>query len=249
MIAVPAGRFSMGATDGDDDEKPVHPANVGAFCIDRTEVTVAAYGACVKSGKCAPAGTTVDWPKITEAERKMWSAFCNVDRADRQTHPINCVDWSAADAYCRAVGKRLPTEEEWELAARGPEGRHFPWGEATPGPKLLNACGNECVAMGKGLGESWSAMYEADDGFSSTAPVGSFAAGATPLGVLDMAGNVWEWTSSFLCSYTDATKCSAERVNRGSGWFNDFPPDARTTDRNDDPPTYRNRDLGFRCAR
>lgn len=251
MTAIAAATLSMGATgsDNDDDEKPVHPVKVSAFCIDRTEVTVAAYSTCVRSGRCAAAPTTVDWPKISEAERKMWSAFCNGDRADRQTHPINCVDWAAADAYCRAAGKRLPTEEEWELAARGAESRSYPWGEATPGPRLMNGCGIECVAAGKALGETWSGMYDGDDGWASTAPVGSFPAGATPQGVLDLGGNVWEWTSSWHCSYADAKSCNDERVNRGAGWFNDFPLDARGANRNDDPPGYRNRDLGFRCVR
>jgi formylglycine-generating enzyme required for sulfatase activity len=249
MVTLAAGKLAMGSADGDEDEKPVHSVDVKSFCIDKTEVTVAAYSACVRAGKCTAAFTTVDWPKITDADRKLWSPFCNGDRPDRQTHPVNCVDWSQADAFCKAQSKRLPTEEEWEYAARGPENRLYPWGDATPNKTLLNSCGAECVSAGKTRGESWSAMYEGDDGFFGTAPVGSFAPGTTPLGLVDMAGNVWEWTASFHCDYSDPKKCLEARVNRGGGWFNDFPPDVQGANRNEDPPNYRNRDLGFRCAR
>jgi formylglycine-generating enzyme required for sulfatase activity len=248
MIAIPAGKLAMGAADGDDDEKPVHPVDVPAFCLDRTEVTVAAYTACVRRGACTPAASTVDWPKIGDAERKLWSAFCNAG-TDRDTHPINCVDWTQADAFCRANGKRLPTEEEWEYAARGAEARLYPWGDAPPDAKHLNACGSECVSAGKTRGETWAAMYEGHDGFFGTAPVGSFPLGATPLGLVDMAGNVWEWTASVHCDYTDPKKCTTDRVNRGGGWFNDFPPDVQGANRNEAVASYRNRDLGFRCAR
>jgi formylglycine-generating enzyme required for sulfatase activity len=249
MVAVPAGSFAMGSTDGDDDEKPVHPVDVRAFCMDRTEVTVEAYAGCVARAACKPARVTVEWPKIEDGDRQLLSKFCNAAAPDRAKHPINCVDWNDADTYCRAVGKRLPTEEEWEYAARGAGSRRFPWGEADPGPALLDACGAECTELGRELHQEWDGMYAGSDGAASTAPVGSYPAGRSSFGLDDMAGNVWEWTASMHCDYAKPTNCNDERVNRGGGWYNGFPPDVRAANRNDDPPTTRNRDLGFRCAR
>src|SRR5262249_12710325 len=127
------------------------------------------------------------------------SPYCN--RADRGDHPVNCVDWNQAATYCRSSGRRLPTEAEWEYAARGSDGRLYPWGNEPPDARRLNACGRECVAFGKRLGREFRAMYDGDDGWETTSPVGSFPAGASPFGALDMAGNVWEWTADWGGSY------------------------------------------------
>jgi formylglycine-generating enzyme required for sulfatase activity len=139
-------------------------------------VTVAAYRLCVRASACAP-------PIKHEG--------CNWEQRGRDDHPINCVDWAQANAYCAWMGKRLPTEEEWEYAARGREGRRYPWGDEAPGPTRVNVCDKECRRMAeRGRGQLPPIMFEASDGWGSTAPVGSYPAGNSPFGVADMAGNI-----------------------------------------------------------
>ena len=162
MLPIPPGTFTMGDTLNDEKAGQV---TIAAFCMDTTEVTTAAYAACVKSGNCAAAST---------------GGSCNAGVAGRDNHPINCVDWHNAKSYCRAQGQWLPTEEEWEYAARGTDGRIFPWGNAEPAGQLC-----------------WKS--------SSTCAVASFPAGNSPFGLFDMSGNVWEWTSSTY-SATDADR-------------------------------------------
>jgi formylglycine-generating enzyme required for sulfatase activity len=249
MVEIPSGSYLMGADDGDADEKPVHRVTVAQFCMDRTEVTVAMYAECVGRSLCPPAPTTADWPGIDDDAREFDSQFCNGGRSDRGDHPINCVDWNQADIYCRAVGKRLPTEEEWEYAARGTDGRTYPWGNAAPSGSLLNSLGPECVTMGERLGRSgWKPMYGDSDGWESTAPVGGYSAGASPFGVLDMAGNVWEWTSSGYSQDYHSERSDEKHVIRGGAWGFGDPSFVRTTNRGKSPPVYRGADLGFRCA-
>src|SRR6266542_2419015 len=181
MIAIAGGTFTMGSKYGPDEEKPPHETVLAPFQLDATEVTVAAYDICVRAGRCSAAGT---------------SEGCNFGKADRGTHAINCVDWTQAVAYCSWVGRRLPSEEEWEFAARGTEGRSYPWGEDKIDSR--NVC--------------W--MHGPNDG---TCPVGSRMVGDTPAGVHDLAGNVSEWTSSRSCAYGNGT-CSDLRVHRGGAW-------------------------------
>lgn len=247
MARIPGGTFSMGSETGETEERPVHKVAVASFCIDVTEVTVDAYATC---SSCAPAGRAVDWPDITDAERTLWSPFCNANSADRGKHPVNCVDWAQANAYCAARGGRLPTEEEWEYAARGgSEQRTYPWGEDPPGPKRMNGCGAECVKMLAGLGKKWDAMHAEDDGWPSTAPVGSFPAGASRWDVQDMAGNVWEWIANRHCPYP-ATDCAEPKRNdRGGGWLNGNASSGRGAYRHGCLPSQRVHNLGFRCVR
>ena len=250
MTAIPGGTFAMGADDGRPNEKPVHAVEVAGFCMDITEVTVGAYAKCVATGGCTVAQTTVDWTGITDAQRK-WGVACNGNKPDRQEHPINCVDWNQADAYCRAGGRRLPTEEEWEYAARsGSEQRKYAWGDDAPGPKLVNAFGPEAAtwAAQQGLG-SFKPLYAESDGFPTTAPVGSFSRNRTAHGLLDVTGNVWEWTSSGYSADYSKNRSNDARVDRGGSWDNVVASNLRAALRGGLEPTYRSSDLGFRCAR
>jgi formylglycine-generating enzyme required for sulfatase activity len=186
---------------------------------------------------------------------KRLSRLCN--REDRPDHPINCVDWAQATAYCKWAVKRLLTEAEWEYAARGPKGYPYPWGNDPPTATRLNACGTECEAMAKReLDVDWKTMYEASDAWETTAPVGSFPEGVSPFGALDMAGNVWEWTADWYGNYTDTAATNPQganrgsfRVNRGGGWFSFARGDVRAASRYWRDPTVRTDTLGFRCAR
>jgi len=228
------------------------------YCIDRTEVTVAAYAACVAAKGCTAAPLTVQWSGVSDADVKQWSRYCNrPDQVNRADHPINCVDWGQSVAYCKWAGKRLPTEAEWEYAARGKDGRVYPWGNEAPNAKRLNACGSECAAMAKrDLKLDWKAMYIDSDGWETTAPVGRFPDGVSPVGALDMAGNVWEWTADWYGDYAAAAvtnplgaKTGTARVLRGGGCYYVVVARVRAAFRNWHDPTDRNVNVGFRCAR
>lgn len=252
MQFIPAGTFKMGSDTGEADERGDEPTRVEAFCMDTTEVTVAAYQACVKTKGCVEAPTTtVQWPV---AGTTLWSQFCNANRAGRENHPINCVDWAMANGYCEKNGKRLPTEREWEYAARGTDGRTYPWDPKLGEPRkgLLNGCGPECVALLKSKGQpAWTTLlYVEDDGFPDTAPVGSYPEGKSPFGLLDMAGNVWEWTSSFYkTNYKSKTEDTRSRMIRGGSWLNSEAPGVSTSKRGTNAPTDRSSYVGFRCAK
>jgi formylglycine-generating enzyme required for sulfatase activity len=253
---IPAGVFSMGSSDGDEDEEPVHRVTLSEYCIDKTEVTVAAYRACVQAGHCRAGHATAQWGG--QERSKQGSRFCNWGKDGLDQHPMNCVDWNQAAAYCAWTGGRLPTEAEWEFAARGEDGRKYPWGDQGPDSTRVNACGGECVAMAQTqLGELWVETYKGDDGWTATAPVGSFPKGGSPLGVLDMAGNVWEWTDDSYGRYTSAPATdphptstdASPRVCRGGGWGNFLSPRVLATQRQWQLPVTRVGDLGFRCVR
>lgn len=244
------------STEGDGDERPQHAVTISALCMDETEVRVSQYDKCVAAKVCIAPSATVEWTKLSGDERQFWSQFCNTGKADRANHPMNCVDWDQASAYCKWTGGRLPTESEWEYAARGTDGRKYPWGSELPAPGLLNACGPECRDMATRLGRpNWRVLYDITDGWGSTAPVGSYPRGASPFKLLDMAGNVGEWTSDLYGPYdpmpaVDPTGApsGASRVVRGGGWNSDKPAWVRAVERLDVPATYRGNDVGFRCA-
>ncbi len=233
MAVIPGGAYALGYALVERE----HHVTVRPYCLDRTEVTVNAYGGCVTAGACTA-------PDAYEATRGKVGTGCNWKNPDRALHPVNCVDWWQAVSYCRWAGRRLPTEEEWEWAARnGSEATMYPWGNELPDARYVNACGSECSAhaAAKGFG-SVTEMYTGDDGFPETAPVGRFAQGDNRWGVHDLAGNVWEWTSS------RAPVEGAPRVIRGGSWadFDGAIPRADTRDW--DAPTRRDDILGFRCA-
>jgi hypothetical protein len=210
MSQIPGGAFwaGSGAPHGPPDELPRYQTRVSPFCLDRTEVTVQAYLECVAQGKCSPA----------HGEQKT----CNAHRGDRPNHPINCVDWRQADVFCRSVGKRLPTELEWEYAARGgDEQRAYSWGNDEPD---LQTC--------------WKSNHSCE--------VGRFPAGA--FGLSDMTGNVWEWTGTWYGAYPWPPETGDHRVYRGGGWSRRFPKWMKATLRNRANPKEWGSHLGFRCA-
>jgi formylglycine-generating enzyme required for sulfatase activity len=217
MASIPSGEFMMGSDDEDAAEKPAHQVRVNAFEMDVTEVTVAAYGKCVEAGRCSNPNT---------------DPFCNWGDRDKNDHPINCVDWSQAIAYCAWVGKRLPTEEEWEYAARGTDGRVFPWGNAPAGSQL---CWHNWGYYGMGTG--------------GTCAAGSRPEGRSPFGLDDMAGNVWEWTGSGYSEDYSKGRTNERRVVRGGCWSERLGPNVRATVRGKVGPSTRVPELGFRCAR
>jgi len=245
MVHVPGGIFLMGSRSGEgsDDERPQHQVTLSGYCIDRTEVPVAAYTRCVTAGKC----TATPEPKPSGL-----ASLCNGTRADRQKHPINCVDWKQASVYCASVGKRLPSEAEWEYAAVGRDEQLYPWGNEPPSAERLNACGSECRSLSKRLGLEAAAMYEASDKWEATAPVGSFPQGASPFGALDMAGNVAEWTDDLFAGYKGTASTFQDgphRVVRGGAWNETVASWVRGASRYSANPMSRAVDLGFRCAR
>ncbi len=263
MATITGGPMFMGARDliPAADAKPPHRVVVSTFCLDKTEVTVEAYQACVDKGTCERALDHVSWPKITDALKKKYSGFCNAGKPEQAKHPINCVAWPMADHYCKQMGQRLPTEAEWEYAARGSSQKKYPWGDDPPNAKFLNACGKECEAhWKKAANETRKMMFEEDDGFVGSSPAGSFPAGASSHGVLDLAGNVWEWTADWYAPYTetDAANPPADptgpatgdkRVLRGGDYNGSEPDWSRPSYRwKTDPDTY-NHAIGFRCAK
>jgi formylglycine-generating enzyme required for sulfatase activity len=247
MVQVPRVTFAMGSPDGAGapDEHPQHSVTLRAYCIDRTEVTVSRYFACAQAGGCLPAPRTVDVPNLGGQSAIYWSRLCNANRVI-DDHPMNCVDWSQAQAYCAWAGGRLPSEAEWEYAAGGGLGRTYPWGSAAPSPSLLNACGSECRDLGNRLGVSWTAVFDSDDQSADSAAVGSYPAGASPLGVVDMAGT--EWTESAYCSYA-TSECSSKRVVRGGSWRHGGSDAFRVARRDAYSESIRDTNIGFRCAR
>lgn len=218
-------------------------------------MTAEAYRACSDRGECKRAGTTNRWPGITAQESKVYDRLCTIADEKLGKHPINCVDWPMAERFCKAAGKRLPTEAEWEYAARGSDGRKYPWGDDPPSEKRLNACGRECVLWGKKNASPQTAMYQGDDGFATTAPVGSFPLGASRWGVEDVVGNVWEWTADVYAPYTAGDLVDPKgpsegesRVIRGGAWNGAMADWVRPSFRFHNLPDMRSHGIGFRCA-
>ena len=222
MVLVPAGEFTMGSPEGDPDEKPAHKVLIDAFYMDKYEVTVKQYAVFLQeSGGDRPA----EWNTM--------------NKTVNQSRPVMGVDWADAVRYCKWAGKRLPTEAEWEKAARGTDGRLYPWGNDPPTPLHAN--------HGK---KEWN-NHEA------LAPVGKLEDGKSPYGIYDMAGNVWEWVSDWYDN--DYYKSSPSqnptgpptgdhKVIRGGSWGSGE-KDLRSTDRDNHLPLFRGLGTGFRCAK
>lgn len=211
MVQLAGGSFLMGSEDPAwDGWRPAHPLRLQPFCIDTHEVTVRDYQRCVDAGECRPPHRSTHWFRIgtmtseqAKKQARAYSEFCNAGHPDRLDHPVNCVDWFQSSDFCTWRGARLPTESEWEFAARGAEGRTYPWGEEPPDRSRANGCGRECTRWQKKIGVVASAkLFDGDDGFVGTSPVGSFPEGASPQGVQDLIGNVFEWTADWFAPYT-----------------------------------------------
>lgn len=219
MVSIPAGSFTMGSDSGGPDSKPAHKVDVAAFSIDKFDATNADFKKFVDATNYK-----------TDAEKtgdKPWSAFAD----GKDNHPVVKVSWNDATAFCKWAGKRLPTEAEWEYAARGTDGRTYPWGNDWD-PKKADV---------------------KESGLRGTTAVGSYPAGASAFGVEDMAGDVWEWTSTVADHYpgnTTASKLYGPNlyIVRGGGWF-DVKEQVASYFRNSAVPTSANDDLGFRCAK
>jgi formylglycine-generating enzyme required for sulfatase activity len=223
-VLIPAGVFTMGSNSGDTMEQPVHTVNVSAFYMDKYEVTNALYKACVDAGSCT-------FP--TNPSSATRTSYYGNPQFDN--YPVVYVTWTMAESYCAWRGGRLPTEAEWEKAARGQDGRTYPWGE-----------GASCS----------EANYAGCS--SDTVKAGCFEAGKSPLGIYDMAGNVWEWVSDFYqANYYSIEGNSATdpigpdngdtRVLRGGSYMN-MVKSLRTTLRNFSDPSKSYNYVGFRCA-
>jgi iron(II)-dependent oxidoreductase len=235
LVPIPGGAFVMGSDTGPADERPAHRVDIASFSIDRTPVTNAQAAAFLNArGPDGPNGQ--EWFQADDNDARVHKKGDRwVADAGAEDHPVLEFSWFGAREYCGWVGRRLPTEAEWEKAAKGTDGRRYPWGNDPP--------------------DRMRAQFNA--GWSGTAPVGRFPAGASPYGVLDLSGNAWEWVSSEYRPYPynlrdgrEDPASTAERSTRGGG--QDSPASHLTT-------TYRGRGLsrgprgghhniGFRCA-
>ena len=236
MLYVPQGAFTMGSdadaallecqkyrTDCQRDwfvaEEPVHTVTLDAFWIDQTEVTNGKYAKCEQAGACKP-----------PSQNKSYARDSYYGNSDYAEYPVIYVDWDQAKAYCAWAGARLPSEAEWEKAARGTDGRTYPWGE--------------------GIDKSY-ANYGGDVG--DTTRVGTYESGKSPYGALDMAGNVWEWVNDWYKAYPGNTVADSSfgetyQVLRGGSW-GDVDFSTRSADRLGLTPDVTSDDLGFRCVR
>ena len=234
MVYIPAGEFTMGSDDGTDDEKPIHKVYLDGYWLGKTEVTVKQFRAFVTETKYD-----------TEAE-KNWK---NPGFSHGDNHPVIYVSWNDSVKYCQWLSKTkgltftLPTESQWEKGARGSDSRKYPWGSHDP------------YYNGKYYANYNPGKYD-EDGFSYTAPVGSYPQGASPYGLLDMAGNVWEWGNdwydggyykSSLSNNPTGPMSGSYRVFRGGSWIH-YGWFCRSADRFRVDPAFRYNNSGFRLA-
>ncbi|MFC1714377.1 formylglycine-generating enzyme family protein [Candidatus Poribacteria bacterium] len=261
MILMPAGDFQMGSNDGAGDEKPAHKVYTDAFYMDIYEVTNAQYARFLTKyqGDWDSQGAvkTPDWDGSTRRYalvsvggniKKIGETY--IPKAGYENHPVTYVSWYGALAYAEHYGKRLPTEAEWEKAARdGLIGKKYPWGDMPPD-------GTQCNFADKSASGGWHSEWsdkEAYDGYPLTAPVGSYTPNG--YGLHDMAGNVWEWCADWYGYYPDLYEknpagpdSGADRVLRGGAW-NNTPSYLRAAYRYSRRPTKTLNYIGFRCVK
>jgi formylglycine-generating enzyme required for sulfatase activity len=223
LLYVPEGPFTMGTDEGYSNEGPLHTVTLPAFWVDRTEVTNGMYALCVQAGACEP-----PIRKTSNLIDYYYGFDGYVD------YPVVWISWQNAANYCAWAGRRLPTEAEWEKAARGTDGRSFPWGASMPDETLVNF----------------------DYNLKDVSQVGAYPTGASPYGALDMAGNVQEWTADWydeayyaVSPEIDPTgpESGSHRVTRG-GAFTSNDRAVQTTHRFLDLPEKPSFDIGFRCV-
>ncbi|MCX6054297.1 MAG: SUMF1/EgtB/PvdO family nonheme iron enzyme [Chloroflexi bacterium] len=225
MLYISAGEFQMGLEGFDSDERPVHSVYIDSYWIDKYEVSITQYKACMNAGACSA-------PKHTSA----WSITDYFTNPIYENYPVVFVDWNQANDYCTWAGRRLPTEAEWEKAARGNDQRLYPWGNREDSVSFAN-------------------IY-IEGGPKVAAPVDSFPNGVSIFGVYNLAGNVWEWVSDF---YSDEYYSMSPidnpagpvkgiyHVVRG-GSYGDLLYDSRVTNRMKADPVVNTDFIGFRCA-
>ncbi|HNT28870.1 MAG TPA: SUMF1/EgtB/PvdO family nonheme iron enzyme [bacterium] len=243
MIDIPAGEIQMGCNETVDDqcsedEAPYHAVTLSAYKIGKYEVIVGEYQQCVTNGACNNSGEYDHYYTNND------SSFCNLGATGKESHPMQCVTWYGAKAYCEWIGGRLPTEAEWEKAARGTDGRKYPWGneDATCDYAVMfdpNAGGGGC-------------------GTGGTMPVGSKPNGVSPYGAYDMAGNVREWVNDWYASDYYAASPTNDptgpetgdyRVSRGGSWLSVDGRGLRASYRSHGHPDGNDGGGGFRCAK
>ena len=262
MMFVPGGEFLMGSPDDGvsfDDERPQRKVYVSAFLIDRHEITNARYKQFVDA-------TGFQTPSHPTSKLTLWDHGVPIPGSEQ--HPVVNVSWDEAVAYCRWQGKRLPTEAEWEKAARGADGRRYPWGSDWDIAKANSASYWAGRTIEFQNGEEWKAFWVSGEGARLshqrglngevlTVPVGTFPEGASPYGVLDMAGNASEWVQDWYepYSYLNAPLSDPQgpngqllKVVRGGSWLKPG-RNIRASDRDYAFPADRASGIGFRCAK
>jgi serine/threonine protein kinase len=259
MVYIPAGEFIMGTNEGEDNEKPERKIYLDGYWIYRTEVTNNQFIHFYREMSYETDAEKRGWAYVYNPSTKEWDeqrrAFFLYPRGERidiremLEQPVVQVSWNDANAYCAWADGRLPTEAEWEKAARGTDGRKYPWGEEEPSGNLANLCDFNCLVADRGT-------FRFDDGYQYTSPVANYPAGASPYGVLDMAGNVWEWvndwyaedfSSHMLVMIDPKGPSSGElKVLRGGSW-NSIDKISALSREADNPENSRDIS-GFRCV-
>ncbi len=261
MLYIPAGEFKMGSNDKDpnaqDDEQPRRTVYLDPYWIDRTEVTNAMFRRFVAATGYVTQAEKQQNGQIFDPRRNAWrsahAANWKQPAGDQssidglEAYPVVLVSWDDALSYCHWAGGRLPTEAEWEKAARGTEGRIYPWGNDFKGDRL-NFCDTNCLAE--------KSNENLDDGYDMRSPVGTYPGGASPYGVLDLSGNVWEWVLDWYQNrYTGLAdtnpfgpQAGSDHVARGGSWADTY-IETRAAYRTSYPPDTASDVLGFRCVR